>query len=53
MTDGVVIVNGPTDNGNGPLDFASFQMDGGYLAAAGSSAWLSRSARHRPNIRYW
>jgi hypothetical protein len=37
MTDGVVIVNGPTSNMNGALDHSSFQMTGGFLLAAGSS----------------
>jgi spore coat protein CotH len=37
MTDGAVIVNGPTDSGNGALDFSSFNMKGGMIVAAGSS----------------
>lgn len=38
MTGGTVIVNGPTSNGNGPLDYdASFKMTGGFIVAAGSS----------------
>jgi len=37
MTDGVVIVNGPTSNMNGALDHSSFTMTGGFLLAAGSS----------------
>lgn len=38
MTDGMVIVNGPTNNGNGALDYDStFTMNGGYLVTAGSS----------------
>jgi hypothetical protein len=37
MTAGTVIVNGPTDNSNGALDFSSFKMTGGYLVAVGSS----------------
>lgn len=38
MTDGRVIVNGPTSNGNGPLDYNnSFDMSGGFLIAVGSS----------------
>ena len=37
MTDGVVIVNGPTNNGNGALDYlGSFNISGGYLVAVGS-----------------
>jgi len=38
MTAGVVIVNGPTNNGNGPLDYlGAFNISGGFLVAAGSS----------------
>ncbi|UZR98604.1 carbohydrate-binding domain-containing protein [Chondrinema litorale] len=38
MTDGVVLVNGPTSSGNGALDYdQSFSISGGYLIAAGSS----------------
>lgn len=37
MTDGVVIVNGPTANDNGALDHSSFRMTGGLLVAVGSS----------------
>ena len=38
MTDGVLIVNGPTMQMNGALDYdASFRMTGGFLVAAGSS----------------
>lgn len=38
MTDGLVIVNGPTERMNGALDYdASFNMTGGFLVAAGSS----------------
>lgn len=38
MTDGVVIVNGPTNDGNGPLDYnGSFTIKGGFLVAAGSA----------------
>lgn len=38
MTGGTVIVNGPTNNGNGALDYLGiFRMTGGYLLAAGSS----------------
>lgn len=37
MTDGTVIVNGPTNGGNGALDYDSeFNMTGGTLIAAGS-----------------
>lgn len=38
MTDGVLIVNGPTSNNNGALDYdASFKLTGGFLVAVGSS----------------
>ncbi|MEW9670140.1 hypothetical protein [Ammoniphilus sp. 3BR4] len=38
MTGGTVIVNGPTGNNNGSLDYEdTFEMSGGFLVAAGSS----------------
>jgi hypothetical protein len=37
MTAGIVIINGPTSNANGALDFGTFKMTGGYLLAVGSS----------------
>lgn len=38
MTDGVVIVNGPTENMNGALDYdGSFSISGGFMVAAGSA----------------
>lgn len=38
MTGGTVIVNGPTNSGNGALDYlGTFKVTGGYLLAAGSS----------------
>ncbi len=37
MTDGTVIVNGPTSSGNGALDHSGFRITGGFLLAAGSS----------------
>ncbi|MBN1147186.1 MAG: carbohydrate-binding domain-containing protein [Anaerolineales bacterium] len=38
MSEGVVIVNGPTNNGNGALDYlGAFNISGGLLVAAGSS----------------
>jgi hypothetical protein len=38
MTAGIVIVNGPTSNGNGPMDYlGTFDISGGYLVAVGSS----------------
>jgi hypothetical protein len=38
MTAGVVIVNGPTDNFNGAVDYdGTFRMTGGFLVAVGSA----------------
>ncbi len=38
MTGGVVIVNGPTENMNGPLDYTGgFAVTGGFLVAVGSA----------------
>ena len=38
ITGGTILVNGPTANGNGALDYdGTFTMNGGLLAAAGSS----------------
>lgn len=38
MTGGTVLVSGPTNNGNGALDYdAAFEISGGTLAIAGSS----------------
>lgn len=38
MTDGVVVVNGPTEQMNGALDYdGDFKMTGGFIVAAGSS----------------
>ena len=37
MTDGFVLINGPTANINGALDHATFKKTGGYLLAVGSS----------------
>ncbi|MDQ0231842.1 carbohydrate-binding domain-containing protein [Metabacillus malikii] len=41
MTDGTVIVNGPTNNNNGSLDYdQTFEISGGLLIAAGSSGMM-------------
>ncbi len=41
MTAGTVLVNGPTNSGNGSLDYdQSFEMTGGFLIAAGSAGML-------------
>ncbi len=38
MTGGVVLVNGPTNSGNGALDYdATFNISGGFFVAAGSA----------------
>jgi hypothetical protein len=38
MTGGIVLVNGPTNDGNGALDYdGTFKLSGGVLVAAGSS----------------
>ena len=38
MSDGTVIIHGPTDSGNGPIDYdSSFDLDGGFFVAVGSS----------------
>ncbi|MBP2242164.1 hypothetical protein J2Z40_002737 [Cytobacillus eiseniae] len=45
MTDGTVIVNGPTSNGNGPLDYdGSLDMSGGFLIAVGSSGMVQAAS---------
>jgi hypothetical protein len=45
MSGGTVIVNGPTNNGNGSLDYdGSFVMTGGYLISAGSSGMVQATA---------
>ena len=41
MSGGTVIVDGPTDGGNGALDYdATFNISGGLLIASGSNAML-------------
>jgi hypothetical protein len=45
MTAGTVLVSGPTDNGNGSLDYdQSFEMTGGFLIAAGSAGMLQATS---------
>ena len=45
MNVGTVIVNGPTNNGNGALDYdGTFEVNGGLLIAAGSSGMLQTSS---------
>ena len=44
MSAGLVIVNGPTNNGNGPLDYlGEFNITGGFIVAVGSSG-MAQSA---------
>lgn len=50
MSDGVLLVNGPTNNGNGALDFNTFKMTGGFLVAAGSSGMAQ--APDSPSTQY-
>ena len=39
MSGGTLLVSGPTDGGNGAIDYeGAFELSGGVLAAAGSSA---------------
>lgn len=57
MTGGTVIVNGPTANNNGPLDYdGTFEMTGGFLIAAGSSrmaqATSEQSTQHGVLMTY-
>ncbi len=44
MSGGQVIVNGPTNNGNGAIDYmGTFNINGGFIVAAGSSG-MAQSA---------
>ncbi len=50
MTDGRVIVNGPTSGGNGPLDYQySFTVSGGTVLAVGSSQ-MAQSVSTEGNV---
>jgi len=50
MTDGRVIVNGPTNGGNGPLDYQyGFTVSGGTLVAVGSSQ-MAQSVSTEGNV---
>ena len=45
MSGGTVIVNGPTENNNGSLDYdGTFVMTGGFLVAAGSSGMVQATS---------
>jgi hypothetical protein len=51
MTAGDVIVNGPTSNNNGPLDYlGTFEITGGFLVAAGSAGMAQ--APGTPSTQY-
>jgi hypothetical protein len=52
MTDGFVIVNGPTNNNNGALDYlGEFKVTGGALWRQEAPAWLKPLALLQPSIR--
>ncbi|MEH6991455.1 carbohydrate-binding domain-containing protein [Neobacillus drentensis] len=47
MTDGTVIVSGPTNNGNGSLDYdQTLDISGGLLIAAGSSGMVQAASEN-------
>ena len=50
MSGGVLLVNGPTNSGNGALDFNTFKMTGGFLVAAGSAGMAQ--APDSPSTQY-
>ena len=51
MTDGVVVVNGPTQQNNGALDYdAGFNMTGGFIVAAGSSGMAMTPNNGQPSV---
>ncbi len=57
MSGGSVFVNGPTDNGNGAIDYdGTFIISGGVLVAAGSSGMVqspsSTSSQYSAQITY-
>lgn len=46
MTGGVVLVNGPTNSGNGALDYdATFNISGGFFVAAGSAGMAQSTSQ--------
>ena len=56
MTDGVVYVDGPTNNGNGSLDYnGTFNISGGSLLAVGSSgmAQSTSTSSSQISIQYY
>lgn len=49
MTGGTVLVNGPTSNGDGALDYdGTFEQSGGLLIAAGSSGMAQATSESSP-----
>ena len=54
MSGGAILVHGPTDQANGPLDYdGSFAISGGYVVAAGSAGMAqapSASGSTQPSI---
>ncbi|SHO44631.1 carbohydrate-binding domain-containing protein [Anaerocolumna xylanovorans] len=55
MNDGTIYLSGPTNNGNGPLDYdTAFTMNGGTLIAAGSSgmAQAPSDGSKQPSVAY-
>ncbi|MDY7224450.1 carbohydrate-binding domain-containing protein [Halalkalibacterium halodurans] len=53
MSDGIVIVNGPTDNMDGAIDYdQSFDISGGTIIAAGSSGMVQATSEQstQPSI---
>ncbi|RYD04943.1 hypothetical protein N752_12205 [Desulforamulus aquiferis] len=54
MDGGTVLVNGPTNNGNGPLDHDRMaEITGGTLVAAGSSGMARTSPTLPPRTHCW
>ncbi len=55
MTGGVVIINGPTDNMNGSLDYTGyFNISGGLLVAVGSAGMAEAPSQSstQPSVLY-
>ncbi|MGV3765141.1 MAG: carbohydrate-binding domain-containing protein [Chitinophagaceae bacterium] len=53
MSDGTIIVDGPTSNADGPIDYDNtFKMTGGYLLAVGSSGMAQQpgAASTQPSV---
>ena len=52
MTGGMVIVSGPTSNWNGPLDYYSFDITGGFIVASGSSGMAQPVGYGKSSTQY-